>query len=58
MLDHVTIRVSDREASEPFYSTVLSAIGIEQTYSGKRPAYHPGYYGAYILDPDGNNVES
>ena len=33
MFDHVTIRVSDREASERFYETVLSALGIEKTYS-------------------------
>jgi hypothetical protein len=35
VFDHVTIRASDRDASEP----------------------HPGYYGAFVLDPDGNNVE-
>jgi catechol 2,3-dioxygenase-like lactoylglutathione lyase family enzyme len=34
MFDHVTIRVSDREASERFYETVLRTLGIERTYSG------------------------
>ena len=34
MFDHVDIRVSDRDASERFYSTVLSTLGIEQTYNG------------------------
>ena len=37
MLDHVTIRASDRAASEAFYKTVLDAIEIEQTHSGERP---------------------
>jgi catechol 2,3-dioxygenase-like lactoylglutathione lyase family enzyme len=34
VFDHVTIRVSDREASERFYETVLRTLGIERTYSG------------------------
>jgi catechol 2,3-dioxygenase-like lactoylglutathione lyase family enzyme len=112
VFDHVTIRVSDRAASERFYATVFAPLGIEPTYSddeplewddfsiapadaehpvtrglhagfvapsravadefwragtgagyrddgapGERPEYHAGYYGAYVLDPDGNNVE-
>jgi catechol 2,3-dioxygenase-like lactoylglutathione lyase family enzyme len=109
VFDHVTIRVSDREASERFYATVLATLGIEKTHSderyaewggfslaaGDRPTrdlhigfaapgrpavdafhraatgagceddgapgepavYHPGYYGAYVLDPDGNDIE-
>jgi hypothetical protein len=44
VLDHVTIRLSDRAASAGFYATVLRTLGA-------------GYYGAYVLDPDGNNVE-
>lgn len=113
MLDHVTIRVSDFEASKRFYSTVLAPLGItldhesaEQRFAewgdfsisadggpltrelhvafgapsrevvdefhraaleagyrdngapGERPRYHAGYYGAYVLDPAGNNVEA
>jgi catechol 2,3-dioxygenase-like lactoylglutathione lyase family enzyme len=113
VFDHVTIRVSDREASVRFYATVLAAIGIEQTHSGEmgpewddfslaaatdeapvtlrlhvaffapsrelvdefwrvgtaagytddgapglRPQYSPDYYGAFLLDPDGNSVEA
>jgi catechol 2,3-dioxygenase-like lactoylglutathione lyase family enzyme len=112
VFDHVTIRASDREASERFYTLVLGTIGIEPTHSddhfaqwadfslaaaasekpatgrlhiafvaqsrrnvdefwrvatvagyrdngppGERPAYHACYYGAFVLDPDGNNVE-
>ena len=113
MFDHVTIRVSDREASERFYNTVLAPLGIDQTYQlrtfsewqdfslaaadpgqpptrrlhvafaaptreqvamfwragidaghtdagapGPRPEYLPDYYGAFLLDPDGNSVEA
>src|SRR5919202_1868930 len=113
MLDHVTIRVSDRDASERFYRTVLPTIGIEptavddafvewDTFSlsaatestpvtrrlhigfvapsrahvdefwrvgtaagyeddgapGPRPQYSPDYYGAFLLDPDGNSAEA
>ena len=113
MFDHVTIRVSDRETSERFYRTVLSSLGIEQTYSGAdfaewndfslaqadaehsptkrlhigfaapsrahvdefwrvgtdadyqddgapglRPEYSDDYYGAFLLDPDGNSAEA
>jgi catechol 2,3-dioxygenase-like lactoylglutathione lyase family enzyme len=113
MFDHVTIRVSDRTASERFYDTVLPPIGIEKGHSdehfaewgdlsivaatvekpvtrglhiglvspsrelvdefwrigteagyrddgapGPRPQYSPDYYGAFLLDPDGNSVEA
>jgi catechol 2,3-dioxygenase-like lactoylglutathione lyase family enzyme len=113
MFDHVTIRVSERDASERFYETVLSTLGIEQTSAGQdftewddfslsqaddedpvtrrlhvafaapsrahvdefwrvgteagydedgapgpRPQYREDYYGAFLLDPDGNSVEA
>ena len=113
VFDHVTIRVSDREASERFYDTVLNALEVEQTHSGElgpewndfslaaaddanpvtrrlhvgfaapsrehvdrfwqagtaagyesdgepgpRPQYSDDYYGAFLLDPDGNSVEA
>ena len=114
MLDHITIRVSDRAASEAFYNLVLGAIGREQSgrddeYTvwrgqfslahadderpvtrrlhvgfgaasrelvdafwragteagyrddgapGPRPEYGPGYYGGFLLDPDGNSAEA
>jgi catechol 2,3-dioxygenase-like lactoylglutathione lyase family enzyme len=113
VFDHVTIRVSDREASERFYETVLQALEIEQTHRdehfaewndfsligtdeenpvtrrlhigfvapsrehvdvfwrtgtnagyeddgepGLRPQYSDDYYGAFLLDPDGNSVEA
>jgi catechol 2,3-dioxygenase-like lactoylglutathione lyase family enzyme len=113
LFDHVTIRASDREASERFYETVLPVLGIEQTHSGEefpewddfslaqagdekpvtrrlhigfaapsraavdefwrvgtdagyrddgapgpRPQYSDDYYGAFLLDPDGNSAEA
>jgi catechol 2,3-dioxygenase-like lactoylglutathione lyase family enzyme len=113
MFDHVTIRVSDRDASERFYDTVLTPLGIDRTYRtptfsewrdflltagddahpptrglhvgfaapsreqvddfwregteagytddgqpGPRPQYRDDYYGAFLLDPDGNSVEA
>ena len=113
MFDHVTIRVSDRAASERFYMVVLGAIGIDRTHEGgqfaewgdfalaeatawdavthglhvgfgvssrervhefwevgtvdgyrsdgepgPRPEYGEDYYGAFLLDPDGNSVEA
>jgi catechol 2,3-dioxygenase-like lactoylglutathione lyase family enzyme len=113
MFDHVTIRVSDREASEAFYNTVLATLGVDETYRtgtfsewqdfslaraddanprtqrlhigfcapsraqvdafwqvgttagysddgapGPRPQYRGDYYGAFLLDPDGNSAEA
>jgi catechol 2,3-dioxygenase-like lactoylglutathione lyase family enzyme len=113
VFDHVTIRVSDREATERFYETVLATLGIEKTYGdedfsewddfslaqaddetpvtrglhiafvararahaddfwrvgtaagyrddgepGPRPQYGDDYYGAFLLDPDGNSAEA
>jgi catechol 2,3-dioxygenase-like lactoylglutathione lyase family enzyme len=113
VIDHVTIRASDRDASERFYETVLPTIGIAQTYAdehfaewddfslteateenavtrrlhvgfaassrpqvedfwqagidagyrddgapGPRPQYTEDYYGAFLLDPDGNSAEA
>jgi catechol 2,3-dioxygenase-like lactoylglutathione lyase family enzyme len=113
VFDHVTIRASDRVASERFYDTVLPVVGIERTHAGDdlaewgvlslyaatadepvtrrlhiafaapsravveefwrtgtaagyrddgapglRPQYSPDYYGAFLLDPDGNSVEA
>jgi catechol 2,3-dioxygenase-like lactoylglutathione lyase family enzyme len=113
VFDHVTIRVSDRGASERFYETMLSTLGIEKTHAegaftewhdfsltqaddedpvtrrlhvgfvapsrdhvdefwrvgteaghrddgapGPRPEYREDYYGAFLLDPDGNSAEA
>jgi catechol 2,3-dioxygenase-like lactoylglutathione lyase family enzyme len=113
MFDHVTIRVTDFEASKRFYSTVLTPLGVSLRFydeekriaawddfliaadgkpvarnvhmafaapdnaavdafwqagidagyadngaPGERLVYHAGYYGAFLFDPDGNNIEA
>jgi catechol 2,3-dioxygenase-like lactoylglutathione lyase family enzyme len=70
VFDHVTIRVSDRDASErlafaaadngavdAFHRAAVEAGYRDNGRPGERRVYHEGYYGAYVLDPDGNNVE-
>jgi catechol 2,3-dioxygenase-like lactoylglutathione lyase family enzyme len=55
---HLAIGVSGAEAVRTFHRVGLEAGGSDNGAPGERPEYHPGYYGAYLLDPDGNNVES
>jgi catechol 2,3-dioxygenase-like lactoylglutathione lyase family enzyme len=54
---HFAFQAPDREAVERFYRAGLEAGGKDNGPPGKRP-YHPGYYAAFLLDPDGNNVEA
>jgi catechol 2,3-dioxygenase-like lactoylglutathione lyase family enzyme len=54
LIDHVTIRVSDFEASKAFYSAVLAPLGLGPP--GERSVYHKGYYGAFVLDPERSNT--
>jgi predicted lactoylglutathione lyase len=42
---------------DAFHAAALEAGGRDNGAPGIRPIYHPDYYGAYVLDPDGNNVE-
>jgi catechol 2,3-dioxygenase-like lactoylglutathione lyase family enzyme len=53
---HLAFQASDRATVERFYAAALAAGGRDNGGPGERP-YHPGYYAAYVLDPDGNNVE-
>jgi catechol 2,3-dioxygenase-like lactoylglutathione lyase family enzyme len=54
---HLAFQTADREAVHRFYAAGLAAGGRDHGAPGERP-YHPGYYSAYLLDPDGNNVEA
>jgi catechol 2,3-dioxygenase-like lactoylglutathione lyase family enzyme len=54
---HMAFQAADREAVETFHEAVLAAGGRDNGGPGERD-YHPGYYAAYALDPDGNNVEA
>jgi catechol 2,3-dioxygenase-like lactoylglutathione lyase family enzyme len=58
MLDHMTFRVADIERTRAFYAAALAAGGRDNGAPGLRPHYHPDYYGAFVIDPDGNNVEA
>jgi catechol 2,3-dioxygenase-like lactoylglutathione lyase family enzyme len=54
---HLAFQASDRETVDRFYEAALAAGGQDNGAPGER-SYHPGYYGAYVLDPDGTNVEA
>jgi catechol 2,3-dioxygenase-like lactoylglutathione lyase family enzyme len=55
---HVAFLAADREQVDAFHRAALGAGGVDNGAPGLRPHYHPGYYGAYAIDPDGNNVEA
>lgn len=55
---HVAIAANDRAAVDAFYRAALAAGGKDNGPPGLRPHYHPNYYGAFVLDPDGHNVEA
>jgi len=54
---HLAFQAADRAAVQRFHAAVLAAGGRDNGAPGER-SYHPGYYGAFALDPDGNNVEA
>lgn len=54
---HVAFQAKDRAAVEAFYKAALEAGGADHGAPGERP-YHPGYYAAFVIDPDGNNIEA
>jgi catechol 2,3-dioxygenase-like lactoylglutathione lyase family enzyme len=55
---HVSFAAADREAVDAFHAAGLAAGGADNGPPAPRPIYHPGYYGAFVLDPDANNVEA
>ena len=55
---HVAFGVRSTEQVDAFHAAALAAGGTDNGAPGPRPIYHPGYYGAFVLDPDGNNVEA
>ena len=55
---HVCFRVNTRQAVRDFHAAGLAAGGRDNGAPGLRPHYHPNYYGAFVLDPDGHNVEA
>ena len=54
---HLAFQAADRAMVDAFYKAALRNGGTDNGEPGERP-YHPGYYAAFILDPDGNNIEA
>jgi catechol 2,3-dioxygenase-like lactoylglutathione lyase family enzyme len=54
---HIAFPAADDETVEAFHRAALAAGHRDNGAPGERAAYHPGYYGAFVLDPDGNNIE-
>jgi catechol 2,3-dioxygenase-like lactoylglutathione lyase family enzyme len=55
---HVAFTAEDRATVDAFHAAALEAGGTDNGGPGIRELYHPTYYGAFVLDPDGNNVEA
>ena len=55
---HVAFRAENRDIVQAFYTAALAAGGRDNGAPGLRPHYHPDYYGAFVLDPDGHNIEA
>ena len=55
---HVAFRVEERPTVDAFHEAGLAAGGTDNGAPGVREIYHPHYYSAFVLDPDGNNVEA
>jgi catechol 2,3-dioxygenase-like lactoylglutathione lyase family enzyme len=55
---HVAFRAANRAVVDAFYRAAIAAGGRDNGPPGLRPHYHENYYGAFVLDPDGNNVEA
>ncbi len=55
---HVAFRAASHAEVDAFYKAALEAGGRDNGPPGPRPHYHAGYYGAFVLDPDGHNIEA
>lgn len=55
---HVALVAADRAAVDRFHAAALAAGATDNGAPGLRPEYHEHYYGAFVLDPDGNNIEA
>jgi catechol 2,3-dioxygenase-like lactoylglutathione lyase family enzyme len=55
---HIAFAAIDRAAVDAFYAAALAAGGCDNGSPGLRPHYHANYYGAFVLDPDGHNIEA
>jgi len=55
---HIAFRAENRQQVRDFYDAALAAGGRDNGAPGLREEYHPTYYGAFIIDPDGHNIEA
>jgi catechol 2,3-dioxygenase-like lactoylglutathione lyase family enzyme len=55
---HFAFAAKTRAEVDAFYREALAAGGLDNGAPGPRPHYHPGYYGAFVFDPDGHNIEA
>lgn len=54
---HLAFQAADRAMVDAFHAAAIAAGGRDNGKPGERP-YHPGYYAAFVIDPDGNNIEA
>lgn len=55
---HIAFAAPDHATVDAFHAAAIAAGATDNGPPGPRPLYHPGYYGAFVLDPDGHNVEA
>jgi len=55
---HLAFTADSRKAVDAFHAAALAAGARDNGAPGLRPHYHPNYYGAFVLDPDGHNIEA
>jgi catechol 2,3-dioxygenase-like lactoylglutathione lyase family enzyme len=55
---HIALAAKTRAEVDAFHAAALAAGGTDNGGPGVRPHYHPSYYGAFVLDPDGHNIEA
>ena len=55
---HVAFSCRDRRSVDAFFEAALRGVGKDNGAPGIRSKYHPAYYAAFVIDPDGNNIEA
>ena len=55
---HIALTAPDRATVDAFHAAAIAAGGTNNGKPGLRPHYHANYYGAFVLDPDGHNIEA
>jgi catechol 2,3-dioxygenase-like lactoylglutathione lyase family enzyme len=55
---HIAFAADDRPTVDAYYEASIAAGGRDNGGPGLRPEYHSSYYGAFVFDPDGNNIEA